>query len=373
MHRFGPTLAVCLVLTCVVNAVAVETRIKDITTIEGERINFIWGYGLVSGLQGTGGKTPVTREFAANFLMNLGNRVDPILRGRIGNNTQLKTDNLSVVYVSAELPVNAQPGQKIDVTVAAYDDASSLLGGELMFTTLLGIDDNIYATAAGKVSLGGGFAFGGNAASVQKNHPTTGRISGGAIVEKSTPIECFDPTCIRLLLTHSDWTTAQRITDAINGFAAGSATTENSSMVRVTTPAMLNDRARFISLLNQLPIEPDVVARVVLNDRTGTATIGGNVRLSRVAISHGSLSVVTGETPEVSQPAPFSNGETTVVPRTEIDVMQEKRPIKLMDDSATVADLIDGLNALGVTPGDISAIFQQLHSSGSLQAQLEFR
>ena len=188
MHRFGPTLAVCLVLACVVNAVAVETRIKDITTIEGERINFIWGYGLVSGLQGTGGKTPVTREFAANFLMNLGNRVDPILRGRIGNNTQLKTDNLSVVYVSAELPVNAQPGQKIDVTVAAYDDASSLLGGELMFTTLLGIDDNIYATAAGKVSLGGGFAFGGNAASVQKNHPTTGRISGGSIGEKSTPI-----------------------------------------------------------------------------------------------------------------------------------------------------------------------------------------
>ncbi len=371
----SPGLAILLLAHHVVLPAQAEVRIKDITTIEGERTNFIFGTGLVVGLEGTGGRTNVTREFGANLLTRLGNRIDPALRTLIATNTQFRTNNMSVVYVSADLPVNAVPGQTIDALVSTIDDATSLRGGQLVMTPLSGPDGKVYATAAGALTLGGGFAVSGDAAKVSRSHPTTGFVAGKAIVELETPIDHFDPTCLRLLLTqsHADWDTARRITEAINGVAPNAALTENSNSVFVQIPPGAN-RASFIATVTQLPVEPDSTARVTINERTGTVIIGSRVRLSpEVAISHGSLTVVTGETPLVSQPLPWSRGETTVVPRTEIDVVEQERPITMLDGSVTVGDLVAGLNALGVTPGDLSAIFQQLQNSGYLHATVEFR
>jgi flagellar P-ring protein FlgI len=355
-----------------VPARAGEIRIKDITEVEGLHGEYLVGMGLVVGLNNTGGKSPITRRFATNMLQRFGNRIDPEVRSRLRNDTREKTNNVSVVTVTATLPPMKRVGQKIDITVSAFDDAVSLFGGQLIFTPLYGVDDEPYATASGPVSLDS-ISAGGAAATVQKNHPTTGRIIDGAQVVKTIPATIVSDGRVHLLLREPDFETASRISLAINELLPCTSRTLDSSSIEITVPPTDEaDVTAFLAKIGQLRVQPDVRARVVINERTGTIAIGENVRLSRVLITHSNLAIFTREQPEVSQPAPFSQGETTVVPRTELDVVEEDRKILEIEETATVADLAQALNALGVAPRDLGVIFQQLRDAGALHAELEF-
>ncbi len=350
-----------------------EVRIRDLTEVEGVRTNQLVGLGLVTGLNGTGGKSPITRQLAMNLIQRYGLRVDPELRARLRNDTSEKTDNLSVVTVTADLPAFARNGQTIDVLVSAFDDAKNLAGGQLIMTPLKGVDGEIYAVASGAISTGG-FAFSGDAAGAQKNHPTTGRIPNAATIERETCTPIGQNGVIRMLLRQSDFETARRIALAINKEHPAVARAIDSATVEINVPPPhTEDIPGFIGSVGNLKVIPDRPARVVINERTGTVIIGENVRLARVLITHANLSITTAETPEVSQPNPFSQGETAVVPRTQMDVFEDKAFVNQIDRQSTVGDLATALNALGVTPRDLSSIFQQLKESGALHAELLFK
>jgi flagellar P-ring protein FlgI len=347
-------------------------RIKDITTIRGEHPNTISGFGLVTGLAGTGGSTPTTKQFAYLLQQKFGNRTDPVLRENI-QRSQEKTNNMSVVRVNIVLPPHAKPGQKLDVIVSAFDDAKSLHGGMLEKTVLEGDDGTVYAIATGPVSLNGG-DFGGKAASVTKNHPTTGRVPMGAIVEEEIPCRIFEGDVFQFLLRNPQYATADRMSQAINRYAPGSAAVMDPATVAVRLPSSaFGDPYRFISECQELTVVPGNTARVVINERTGTIVFGADVKLSQVAITHGNLIISTAETPEVSQPNAFSEGETTVVPRTSVDVLEQPGAISVLEENITVGDLAASLNALGVSPRDLSSIFQTLKESGALHAELELK
>lgn len=351
---------------------APPVRIRDITQVAGEHANVLVGQGLVTGLAGTGGKSPITKFNAINFMQRMGLRSDPLQR-ELYERSQEKTDNLSTVTVTAILPPHSKKNQRIDVIVTAFDEATSLQGGMLLPTELTGVDGVVYAIAAGPVSTNGG-SFGGEAATVVKNHPTTGRIANGATVEEDVPVTVFEDGMFRLLLNSPQYETAVRITDAINGMVPGCALTFDPSTVLVRVPDMAGqDPYRFIARCQELTILPDVVAKVIINERTGTLVINENVRISSVALTHGNLIVRTVETPQVSQPAPFSEGETTVVPRTEVDVTEEQSVISVLEDTSSVADLAAALNALGATPRDLSVILQMMKESGALHAEVELK
>ena len=347
-------------------------RIRDITQLAGEHPNQINGFGLVTGLAGTGGNSPTTRMFALHVLQKMGDRADPTLRENI-QRSQEKTDNMSVVMVNAMLPPHAKPGQKIDVTVSAFDNAKSLNGGVLAFAELLGVDGEVYAIAGGPVSTNGG-SFGGNAASVVKNHPTTGRIPLGGVVEAVVPCNLFEGGIFRILLMYPEYSTAQNISKALNLYSPGCSAVVDPATVAVRLPAdAVADPFRFVAECQDLSVAPGRVARVVINERTGTVVIGGDVKLSQVAITHGNLIVTTADTPEVSQPNPLSDGETTVVPRSSVDVNEQGGAITVLDQTVTVSDLAASLNALGVSPRDLSSIFQMLKECGALHAELELK
>ena len=347
-------------------------RIKDITTLSGEHPNLLTGYGLVAGLNKTGGKSESTKRLAINMLQSLGLRANPQTRAFI-QQAKEKTDNLSVVLVTATLPPHAKIDQTIDVTVSAFDDASSLNGGVLASTELTGVDGQVYVLAAGPISTNGG-SFGGQAGNVTKNHPTTGRIVNGGVVEKEVPVSVFQAGEFRLLLRQPEYETAKRIAAAINTKFPYSALVADPACVRVRLGRnSMADPYRFVSACGNLMVQPDTIAKVVINERTGTVIIGGHVRVTQAAIAHGNLIVSTTETPEVSQPAPFSEGETTVVPRTQIDVVEQGGPINVVGSTITVSDLAATLNALGVSPRDLSSIFQMLKASGDLHAELVFQ
>ncbi|MCA8998439.1 MAG: flagellar basal body P-ring protein FlgI, partial [Planctomycetaceae bacterium] len=353
--------------------VSADVRVQDITTVEGVRKNQLVGMGLVTGLNGTGSKSPVTRRFAMNMLQRFGVRSDPDLRARIENDAAQKTDNISVVTVTADLLSFAKPGSQIDVLVSTFDDAESLQGGQLIMTPLYGADGQVYAVASGPLSIGG-FSFGGQAASVQKNHPTTARIPNGATVELELG-SCigFDGR-IRLILNTPSYETARRISEAINDVYPLAAMVMDPATVDVAVPVtILNGIPDFIAHVGNLTVIPDVPARVVINERTGTVIVGENVKLSQVLITHANLAVSTSESPLVSQPAPFSEGVTTVVPRTDVLVEEEDARVSVVEETTTVGDLAIALNSLGVTPRDLSSIFQQLKESGALHADLEFK
>lgn len=348
-------------------------RVKDITRVEGERTNVLVGLGLVTGLQGTGGKNPLTREFVLNLAQRFGIRSEPDLIAKLRNDTSEKSDNTSVVVVTASIKTGEIKGNRIDVTVSTLDDAKSLNGGILLPTPLLAVDGQVYALASGAIGTSA-FSFAGEAASVQKNHPTTALIPGGATVEKETVTPRGLEGRIRVLLLNADYETARRIAAASNQKMPGLAEVLDSGTVLLTKPPQWQGDIRDLAAdVQQLLVVPDFPAKVVINERTGTIVIGHNVRISRVAVTHGSLAISTGETPEVSQPAPFSNGETTVVPRTQVDVVEEKNPIMVIEEPTTVADLVQALNALGVSPRDLSSIFQTMKSVGALQADLELK
>jgi flagellar P-ring protein precursor FlgI len=371
-----PAIVVILATTSASSVTAQESgprvRIKDITTIRGEHPNTISGFGLVTGLAGTGGTTPTTKQFALLLLQKMGNRADPAMRENI-QRSQEKTDNMSVVRVTVVLPPHAKNGQKLDVLVSAFDNAKSLNGGVLSETVLEGVDGTVYAIASGPVSLNGG-DFGGKASSVTKNHPTTGRVPMGAIVEEEIPCRIFDGDVFHFLLRNPQYATADRMSKAINQYSPGCAAVLDPATVAVRLPSTaLGDPHRFISECQELTVVPGNTARVVINERTGTIVFGSDVKLSKVAITHGNLIISTAETPEVSQPNAFSEGETTVVPRTSVDVMEQPGVISVIEETVTVGDLASSLNALGVSPRDLSSIFQTLKESGSLHAELELK
>jgi flagellar P-ring protein FlgI len=354
-----------------------EVRIRDLTEVEGVRTNHLVGLGLVTGLNGTGGKSPITRQLAQNLIQRYGLRVDPEIRARLRNDTSEKTDNLSVVTITADLPAFARNGQAIDVLVSAFDDAKNLAGGQLIMTPLKGVDGEVYAVASGAISTGG-FAFSGDAAGAQKNHPTTGRIPNGATIERETCTPIGENGVVRMLLRQSDFETARRIAIAINtGYPTeypAVARAIDAATIEIHVPTFYaDDIPAFIGRVGNLKVIPDRPARVVINERTGTVIIGENVRLARVLITHANLSITTAETPEVSQPNPFGQGQTTVVPRTQMNVFEDKSFVNEINRQSTVGDLAQALNALGVTPRDMSSIFQQLKESGALHAELLFK
>jgi flagellar P-ring protein precursor FlgI len=350
-----------------------EIRIKDITDVCGVRVNQLTGMGLVVGLNGTGSSSPTTRRFAVNMLQRFGQRFDPTIRAQLETLTTQKTNNLSVVVVTADLPAFARAGARIDVMVSAFDDAKSLQGGTLIFTPLFGVDDEVYAIASGQVSTGG-FSFSGEAANVQKNHPTSGRIPNGATIELETLSPIEDCGVVRLQLRTPDFETSRRIAEKIGATLQTPARSVDSTIVEIAVPeGHRQDVPGFLGVVGSLTVVPDVPARVVINERTGTVIIGQNVKLAGVLITHANLAVITGETPVVSQPAPFSDGETVEVPRTEINVTEEPARVNLVPETITVGDLAQALNSLGVSPRDLSSIFQQLKESGALFAELEFK
>ncbi|MFN3406243.1 MAG: flagellar basal body P-ring protein FlgI [Caldimicrobium sp.] len=340
-------------------------RLKDIMDVEGVRGNYLVGYGLVVGLKGTGDgdQTKFTVQSVVNMLEKFGIRVPK---------EQVKLKNVAAVLVTAYLPPYAKPGQRIDIQVSAIGDAKSLQGGTLLMTPLTGPDGKIYALAQGPVSIGG-FAVAGAGAQAQVNHPTVGKIPNGAIVEREVPMEDINQlNKITLSLKTEDFTTTTQAAEAINNYLRGKyAYPIDIKNIELTIPEKY--KGRVVALLGEiglLAIRPDNVAKVVIDEKTGTVIIGENVRISRVAVAHGNLSVEVKELPEVVQPLPFARGETTIVPRTEITAKEEKAKVVVLEEGATLGELIRALNAVGATARELIAVLQAIKAAGALHAEL---
>ncbi|MCX6599609.1 MAG: flagellar basal body P-ring protein FlgI [Acidobacteria bacterium] len=343
------------------------TRLKELVTIEGVRENQLLGYGLVVGLNGTGDKrqTFFSAQTLANMLDRMGVQVSP---------TAMLVRNMAAVLVTANLPAFAQPGTRIDIHVAALGDAANLQGGQLILTPLKAANGDVYAVAQGPV-VTGGFVAGRGAANAQTvNHPTAGRIPDGAIVEKAAPSVTPGPV-IRVQLRQPDFSTAARVADAINrrfSDQGGVAKAENSGLVAITTPAEWRPRtAEFMAELEGLTVMADRPAKIILNERTGTIIMGKQVRISPVAIMHGSLSVEVQTNYDVSQPAPLSQGQTVVAPNVNVAVKEEKTRNLVLKNGATAEELVRALQSIGSTPRDVIAIFQNLRAAGAIEAILE--
>ncbi len=347
---------------------AYASRIKDVVDFEGVRNNMLIGYGLVVGLNGTGDSlrnAPFTRQSLESMLE------------RLGVNTRgatLNTNNIAAVMVTANLPAFAAQGTSVDVAISAMGDAKSLRGGILLVTPLMGADGEVYAVAQGSVAVGG-FSSGGQAAKVVKGVPTNGKIANGAIVERSIDFALASMSQIKLSLRNPDFTTAQRIAGAINGrMGSPLAAMIDPSTVNLTVPP--NYPGGIVSLITnieQLQITPDQPATVVIDEASGIIVMGKDVRINTVAIAQGNLTIRITETPQVSQPAPFSQGGTTkVVPRTTIEVDQsEDKKLALLKDGVSLDELVNGLNALGIGPSDMISILQAIKAAGALQAEIE--
>lgn len=365
----GAFLAVCLLLAFGASqqADARTARIKDIVDIEGVRENQLVGYGIVVGLNGSGdslNNSPFTKQSLTAMLERLGVNV----RGE-----NVKTGNVAAVMVTATLGAFSNQGTTVDVTVSSLGDATSLQGGTLLVTPLLGADGEVYAVAQGSVAISG-FTVAGDAAKVTQNIPTTGRIPGGAIVEREIDFKLEQYREIRFALKNPDFTTARRIEQAINGFTGGAvAMAENAASVKIALPAGYHGNiVGLITDIEQLPVTPDQPARVVIDERSGVIVMGSDVRISTVAIAQGNLTIRITETPQVSQPNPFAEqGETVVVPRTDIAINESPdAKLTMLESGVTLQDLVTGLNRLGVSPRDMITILQAIKAAGALQAEI---
>ncbi len=342
-----------------------EARIKDIVDVEGVRDNMLVGYGLVVGLNGTGdslGGSPFTEQSLIGMLERLGVNI---------RDDQVSTENIAAVMVTATLPPFARHGSRLPVTVSSLGDAESLLGGQLLVTPLLGADGEVYAVAQGALSIGG-FSAAGDAGTITQGVPTTGRVPDGAIVEREVNFNLDNLQQVRLALRNPDFTTARRIETAINQFAGAtiaSATDPATVLVRPSTGTVVD----LLTDIEQLRVLPDSPARVVINERTGVIVMGENVQISTVAIAQGNLTIRVTETPQVSQPGPFSQtGNTVTVPRTQIDVdTGANNQLGIVGESVSLRDVVEGLNSLGVGPRDMIAILQAIQAAGALQAEIE--
>ncbi len=344
-------------------------RVKDIAEIEGVRGNQLIGYGLVIGLNRTGDKVQ-QNLYARQTLQNL--------LQRMGISTSVETlrpENVATVLVTATLPPFARQGSKIDVLVSSIGDARSLQGGTLIVSSLKGVDGQIYALAQGAVSIGG-IAAGGAGNSVDVNHPTVGRVPNGAMVERTVATDLAANGSLTLVLRQDDFTTSARLSRAVNEmFGSGTARSLDGRNIMVKVPTKyLDDNVSFISDLETVRVQTDVVAKVIINERTGTIIMGSNVRLSSVAISQGGVTVRIGTEFDVSQPSVLSRtGETAVTPRVNVEVNERKPESLILPDGATVEEVVRGLRAVGATARDIISILQAIKGAGALAADLELQ
>ncbi len=347
---------------------AEAVRIKDIASIKGVRSNQLIGYGLVVGLNETGdGKDPsFTAQSLASFLKKLGINTPA---------SAFNVKNVAAVALTAELPPFARVGQRLDVTVSTIGDAVSLLGGTLLLSPLRGANGEVYAVAQGSVSLGGGFAFSGSTGTgVQRNHPTVGTITNGASVEREVGQRFWRRKAIRLALNHPDFTTVTRVVSTINeAFGEQVAVARDSGTVDIKVQGIAKNAVQALAQIERLEVTADHLAKVIINERTGTIVMGENVRISTVAISHGNLNIVIREDSLVSQPGAFApnSAETKVVQKTEVNVRQEKRNLIVLPKTVSIGDVVRGLNAIGVSPRDLIAILQALKAASALDAQIE--
>ncbi len=349
-------------------AALAQVRVKDIADVEGVRVNQLVGYGLVVGLNGTGDKlnnAVFTRQSLIGMLERLGvNTRD--------EQAQLTTKNVAAVMVTADLPAFARQGARIDIGVSALGDATDLTGGTLLVTPLLAADGEVYGVAQGALTTGA-IAARGAAAAVARGVPTSGRIANGATVEKEVGFRLDQAQTLKLGLRNPDLTTARRVASAINGALGGLAARANDPRT-ISVDLGGRDPIDSLARIETLPIEPDNAAIVIIDEATGVIVMGDNVRISTVAIAQGNLTIRVTETPEVSQPGPFSNGTTTVVPRTQIAIDdQHDRKLGIVRGSPTLRDLVASLNALGVGPRDLMSILQAIKAAGALQAELRVR
>jgi len=345
-----------------------QVRLKDIVTIEGVRGNQLVGYGLVIGLQGTGDQlrnTPFTQQSLAAMLERMGINVA---------DSRVQTRNTAAVIVTATLPPFARQGTPIDVQVSSLGDSRSLNGGTLIVTPLLGADGEVYAVAQGPVVVGG-FQAGGQAQSISSGVTTQGRVPGGGLVEREVPVNLRNAETIRLALRSPDFTTAIRIEEVLNArFGPATATALDLGTVEVKVPFGLRDRLpALVAQMEALQVRPETTARVVVDERTGTIVVGADVRVEPVAITHGNLVIRVTESPIASQPGPFSNGETVVLPRTQVEVDDQRgRRLAVLPRANTLQNLVNGLNALGLAPRDLISVLNALKASGALHADLQF-
>ena len=362
--RFLTALFLVVFLGCWLVQPLYATRLKDIAELKGVRTNQVLGYGLVVGLNDSGDSAGngFTRETLANMLERMNISTD---------REEVDVDNVAAVMVTAELPPFVKTGGSIDVVVSSIGDAESLAGGTLLQTPLSGPDGKVYAVAQGSLTVGG-MSVGGDAGQVQKNHPTVGRVPDGATVEREVPYAMPQKGKLTYHIKEADFTTISRIANVINEqFGKHTAQPVDSASLTVDVPkAYADKRIQFIADLEGLQVQPDTKARVVVNERTGTIVMGQNVRLDKVAVAHGNLRLTVRETPMVSQPLPFSGGETTEVPRTDIEVDEEEARLMIMDKGVNIGDVAAALNAIGATPRDLIAIFQAIKAAGAFHAEL---
>jgi flagellar P-ring protein precursor FlgI len=342
-------------------------RIKDIASFKGVRSNQLIGYGLVIGLNGTGdgASTQFTTQTLVNMMERLGIHSLP---------DKVKVDNVAAVIVTATLPPFSKKGSKLDVLVSSVGDAKSLQGGTLVMTPLKGADNNVYAIAQGALLVGGFASSGAAGGGVSKNHPTVARIPGGGLIEREVPFDFNTLEKLTIALDHPDFTTALRISDAINSqMGTIKATPVDAGTVTVDiTQAYNGNHVSLVASLEQIRIQPDMEAKIILSERTGTVIMGENAMISPIAIAHGNLSVEIKENKDVSQPAPFSDGETVVTPDTEINITEEKNKLLIVEpEKADLGSVVKALNAIGVSPRDLITVFQAIKASGALQADLE--
>jgi flagellar P-ring protein precursor FlgI len=373
LNRLARSLALAGALTTAIccappwaPAANATSRIKDLANVEGVRENQLIGYGLVVGLNGTGdtiNNSPFTRQSITAMLERMGVNIR-------GQNLNLK--NVAAVMVTANLPAFSTQGTRIDVTVSALGDAKNLQGGTLLVTPLLGADGNVYAVAQGSLAIAG-FQAQGEAASITRGVPTVGRIANGAIIEREIDFALNRLTQLRLALRNPDFTTSKRIAAAINDFL-GSPTAEplDPSTVQVSVPKeYANNVVALLVEIEQLQIEPDLAAKIIIDERSGVIVMGRDVRVSMVAVAQGNLTVTISEAPQVSQPQPFARGRTVVTPRTRVGVQEDGRKLAVVQEGVSLQQLVDGLNALGIGPRDLITILQAVKAAGAIQADME--
>jgi flagellar P-ring protein FlgI len=342
-------------------------RLKDLASVQGVRQNQLIGYGLVVGLDGSGDQTtqtPFTVQSIVSMLQSLGVNLPPA--------TSLQLKNVAAVMVTTSLPAFARPGQTLDVTVSSMGNAKSLRGGTLLMTPLKGADGQIYGMAQGNV-LVGGVGASANGSRAQVNHLSVGRISAGATVERAVPTTVGQGDAVFLELNDTDFSTASRVVDAVNKrFGPDTAAAQDGRVIRVRAPVGSDERVSFLGALESLSITPaQMIAKVILNARTGSVVMNQAVTLDSCAVSHGNLSVVINTEPVISQPGPLSNGQTVVAQTSQIDIKKEPGQVLLLKAGTSLADVVKALNAIGATPQDLLAILQAMKAAGSLRAELE--
>jgi flagellar P-ring protein precursor FlgI len=365
MARTLAVILLCLMLMILAGiAPAHAVRLKDIAKFSGVRNNELVGYGLVVGLSGTGDGN--TSEFTIRSMTNMLEKM-----GVSVNPNNLKPKNTAAVMVTAKMPASSRPGSPLDITVSSMGDAKSLYGGVLLITPLRGLDGRVYAVGQGSLTLGG-FSAEGQGATAQKNVTTVARIPNGATVERDVPFQFNKQEFLTINMANEDFGTTMRVVKSINTAVGGQfAKAMDGATIQLSIPPKFHgNMVPLMASLENLDVSPDSRARVVVDEKTGTVVLGGNVRLTRVAVAHGSLQIVVAESPNVSQPGPFSQGQTVVTPQTDVKVKEQNNRLLLME-GATLQELVDGLNSVGATPRDLISILRTLKSAGSLHADLE--